>query len=344
MSAAPAIKAALLYKIDILNGPHAGQSFSFDKNHVTIGRGSENDVVLSEDPKISRHHAEINLVKGQYQLTNLSEKNYVVVRGKKVQTHTLIAGDKLYIGDSEIQFSTLQPASASLTAPLAAPKKPAHLQVSTPPADKTVVQPMVSAPSSWDRPPASFGPAPKKVIKTPGSNRLRFYLIVGAVLFVLYLTFSSGGKKKATGIQFGPSESIQLQLLQADETKKQLEDQRARRDTLQARRAEENFLKGFRDFRQGQYARAKEAFQVVLTLDPTHEEARRYLTLAKLKFDEQVKSYMQQGRINFENKNYRLCKSNFLSVMTMLNQNTGDINYQDAKKLYDLCDLGQGGH
>jgi hypothetical protein len=33
-----------------------------------------------------------------------------------------------------------------------------------------------------------------------------------------------------------------------------------------------------------------------------------------------------------------------LSVMTMLNQNTGDINYQDAKKLYDLCDLGQGGH
>jgi tetratricopeptide (TPR) repeat protein len=114
-------------------------------------------------------------------------------------------------------------------------------------------------------------------------------------------------------------------------------------DTLQAQRAQENFIKGFRDFRQGNYARAREHFQVVLTLDPEHQEARRYLTLSKFKFDELIKRQLQQGRIYFENKNYRLCRASFESALIMLHQNQNDPSYKDAKKFFEACDLALGG-
>ncbi len=336
MSAAPILTTTIAYQIEIINGPHAGQKFSLNKNVITFGRGSENDIILSEDPKVSRQHAEVRFSDKNMTVTNLSQKNYVVYRGQKVHTQTIQFGEKIYIGDCEILFKT-----------------PDHL------AEKTAVairpQPVVMQPQQFSSPvsppamppsmppPSRSGGTPPRVPQSKeSSGRLKFYLILGGVILALYLFLTSGTRKKVDAIRFGPSETIQRELLQADETKRSLLEEKRKNESLQARRARENFTKGFRDYMQGQYARAKETFQVVLTLDPNHIEGRRYLTLSKLKFDQQVKNSMQQGRINFENKNYRLCKSHFLNVMTMLNQQINDPTFLEAKKLYELCDLNQG--
>ena len=358
MSAAHVLSTAIPFQIEIVKGPHAGQTFSLSKSVITVGRGSENDIVLSEDPKVSRHHAEILFSDKGVTIKNLSQKNFVVFRGQKVHTETLAFGDRVFIGDSELHFlipETGLKAQARIQAQTQVAKSAAPVDVNNQntviavraaPAPVPVSVKMNFPANNGMMPPPiqRGGPLPQRPAPQPEkTNRLRFYIIVGAVMIGLYLFLSSGSKKKVEEIRFGPSEAIQRELLQADETKRSLEDEKRKNESLQNRRARENFTKGFRDYMQGQYARAKETFQVVLTLDPNHVEGRRYLTLSKLKFDQQVKNYMQQGRINFENKNYRLCKSHFLNAMTMLNQQTNDPTYQEAKKLYDLCDLSQGG-
>ena len=342
MSAAPVIVSAIPFHVGIIFGPHAGQKFVTNKTLITVGRGSDCDLILSEDPKVSRQHAEIRFSAQGVTITNMSQKNYIVYQGQKVHTATVHFGEKIYIGDSELQFVT--PAGTAennvdqKTVLAVRPQAVAKAPVSAP------VSGASGPPAMPQLPRSGAFTYPQNSKSKENSGRLKFYLIVGSVLFLLYLFLSSGSKKKIEAVRFGPSETIQRELLQADDTKRAYEEEKRKSETLQARRARENFTKGFRDYMQGQYARAKETFQVVLTLDPNHVEGRRYLTLSKLKFDQQVKNYMQQGRINFENKNYRLCKSHFLNAMTMLNQQTNDPTYQEAKKLYELCDLAQGSH
>ncbi len=334
MSAAPILTSTIAYQIEIINGPHAGQKFSLKKNVITFGRGSENDIILSEDPKVSRQHAEVSFSDKNITVTNLSQKNYVVYRGQKVHTQALQFGEKIYIGDCEILFTPPDHQSFDQKTVVAIRSQPIAMQ------PQQFSAPVLPPPMP---PPSRSGGMPPRVPQSKeSSGRMKFYLILGGVILALYLFLTSGTRKKVDAIRFGPSETIQRELLQADVTKRNLLEEKRKNESLQARRARENFTKGFRDYMQGQYARAKETFQVVLTLDPNHIEGRRYLTLSKLKFDQQVKNSMQQGRINFENKNYRLCKSHFLNVMTMLNQQINDPTFQEAKKLYELCDLNQG--
>jgi pSer/pThr/pTyr-binding forkhead associated (FHA) protein len=63
MSEAMKLKPQIEIKLVIQKGPHAGQRFSFSKSEVTIGRSPENDIVLLNDPLISRQHAKVIVVR-----------------------------------------------------------------------------------------------------------------------------------------------------------------------------------------------------------------------------------------------------------------------------------------
>jgi tetratricopeptide (TPR) repeat protein len=110
-------------------------------------------------------------------------------------------------------------------------------------------------------------------------------------------------------------------------------------DSVQYRRAQENFIRGFRDFQQGQYDRAREAFQVVLNLDPENELAKRYYQLSNIKFDELVKFNLIQGNRYREKRNWRMCQSNYSNVMTMLQGRKDDPTFKEARQLYQECSL-----
>lgn len=364
MSISSALKALLAYKFEVVSGPHAGQSFIFDKASVSIGRGSDNHVVLPDDAKISRQHMEVKYANGEFRIQNMSQKNFTLLNGRKVDNHVLNYGDKIQIGETVMVFQLSNDKNAPSSAPVfsepqkpeesgdnnktivvpKSPLKPVSSPVSLAPRKPQPQQPVARAampPPPYMAPPptASYSPPPSM----GGDGKSRFYIILGVVGVVVYFAFFSGAKKKKDEIRFDSAPTIQQELMNAENLKKSFEDKKSKMETIQAQRAEENFTKGFRDFMQGQYARAREHFQVVLTLDPEHQEARRYLTLSKLKFDEQVKKHLQQGRIYFENKNYRLCRASFSTAMTMLDHTKSDPSYVDAKKFYEACDLALGG-
>jgi pSer/pThr/pTyr-binding forkhead associated (FHA) protein len=354
VSGSAALKTILTFKFEVLTGPHSGKKFVFDKASITFGRGTENDVILSEDPKVSRQHMEIKYSNGEFRVFNLSQKNFTLINGRKGDNQVINYGDKITIGESEILFSLDQQGTNAAKNLVAKkdPETPMRPYVVPPPVAqspsmpaKSYTAPPMSAPSTS---PSTYNPGPvnsySRQQASQGFKVNKFYVIVAIVVLALVYLITSGTEaKKKQGVRFDAPPTVQQEIVNAERVKKEMEEKKRRMDSLQYQRAEENFIKGFRDYRQGQYARAQEAFQVALNLNPEHLEAQRYLTLSRLKFDEQVKLNLQQGRINFENRNYRLCKSSFQTVMTMLNQRQKDPSYIDAKKFFDACDLALGG-
>ena len=70
---------------------------------IGIGRASDNDVIV-DDPMVSRHHCQLKLQHGAYGFTDLGSRNGSTVNGQPVSQIALGPGDRIRIGDTEIEF------------------------------------------------------------------------------------------------------------------------------------------------------------------------------------------------------------------------------------------------
>lgn len=105
MSTAEKLNPAVQIKLKVLRGPHEGQSFHLAKSSFTLGRGPENEVVLINDPQISRQHARLQVVGQDIEIINLSKKNKVMVGSEEIQKWKLINDSTFVIGDTELQIA-----------------------------------------------------------------------------------------------------------------------------------------------------------------------------------------------------------------------------------------------
>ncbi len=170
-------------------------------------------------------------------------------------------------------------------------------------------------------------------------GKTRFYIILLIIAGVGVYLFSENSAKKTQPKPFRSHRQIEYEANMSAKSVEELRETSAKSDTIQQRRAQENLLKGLRDYQQGQYARARESFQVVLNLDPGNELASRYYQLSRLKFEELVKWNLMQGQRYREKKNWRLCKSNYFNVMVMLQNVKEDPMYREAKQFHEECAL-----
>lgn len=348
---APQLNDALKFDLEVVKGPHAGLKLSFSKDSVTIGRGPENDVVLSNDPRVSRQHAEIKRRQNsEFVVVNLSGKNFIMVNGQVVESELLLNGTVVLIGDTEIAFNLRAVAVPTLSGnELPSVKVPAAVapsplpSFSPPPPNFSPPHPMPGMASA--SPPPPLRPRAGNSDDLLQNPKVRFYGIVGTLILVGFFLFSPSKGKKTKDPNEIRTSSISMQ--DAAEAEKRTQElltvKKEKYDSVQYRRAQENFVKGFRDFKQGQYARAREAFQVVLNLDPDNDLAKRYYHLSKIKFDELVKFNMIQGNRYREKKNWRMCQSNYFNVITMLSNRMDDPSYREAKQYYDECTLNLEG-
>ncbi|WP_413559730.1 FHA domain-containing protein [Bdellovibrio sp. HCB209] len=368
MGAAPKVKDALKFDIEVVKGPHTGMRLSFNGGTATMGRGPENDIVLANDPRISRQHAEIRQRGNEFLIVNLSQKNFVMLNGESIQSEVLHKGSVIQIGDSEIRFvpETIASEPAIPQMPVAPPM---GAPVSTAPTLKPMAPPvsgipnmpaagMPSMPSGQVRPqmPMSQQPQgnyqqPRPAAPRPASSggllsnpKARFYGIIVILGLVGWWLFSPSKKAVKDPNAFRTSAISMQDVAEAEKrTQELISIKKEKYDSVQYKRAQENFIRGFRDFQQGQYARAREAFQVVLNLDPENELAKRYYHLSKIKFDELVKFNLIQGARYREKKNWRMCQSNYSNVITMLQNRRDDPSYKEAKQFYEECTLNLEG-
>jgi hypothetical protein len=94
-----ALRAYLLVRTE------SGAPVQFDLGGAltSIGRASDNDVIV-DDPLVSRHHCQLKLQPGAYSFADLGSRNGSFVNGQPVSQVALGPGDRIQIGDTEIEF------------------------------------------------------------------------------------------------------------------------------------------------------------------------------------------------------------------------------------------------
>ena len=90
-------------RLEFILGPMANQTLPLSEEVTTIGSVAGNTVVLA-DPAVSRKHAGIRKVDGNYELADLGSTNGVYVNGHKVPKKTLDVGDIIRVGNTEAVF------------------------------------------------------------------------------------------------------------------------------------------------------------------------------------------------------------------------------------------------
>lgn len=321
---APRLNQALRVSVEVVQGHHTGLRQSFDKGRWTVGRGPENDLILGQDIKVSRSHLEVRAFAAQVIVKNLNDKNVMLVDGRVMTEAILRPNSHVQVGDSVIKFAFQVGDSA-------------RPQMKVVPNDyNAAAANMGSMGMSQSNP---FSPPGPRAADTPllDNPRVRFYgmiLIVG--LAGLWLFNTTNKPRKEVAIRDSVAVTADIANSEA-ELKKALEE-RKDFDTPQYRAAQAQFVKGFRDYRQGQYARAMESFQSARAYYPSHQLAAKYWTLSKRKFDEQVQAYMVSGRRYLGVQNYRLCQSSFAAVLMQIKDDKNPI-YKEAKQYFDECQV-----
>lgn len=383
MSAARQQNPQLQLKLSVVKGPHAGQVFHVNQDKLTIGRGPENDIVLINDPLISRSHAQIYLNDREFEIVKLSQKNGILINGESVDRWKLLNQSVFQLGDSELKIeydlgqAVVSVAPSSLK-PVGPPKVKLVPQAS--PVKSTAVvtasmpKPMTSSGSvtpasipqkspTFQQPAAvTSAPAPgfqsaayaQRTVKPIQDEsildhpKFKFYAIVGILLVGFLIFILSPNKSKSVGkpkptLKYEDEVEMKLNSKPEKELAEKRAEKKLDRNSPQYLRAEENFIKGMRDFQLGNYARAQDFFQVVLNLQPDHVLARRHLYLSKVRFDELIQEKLMLGESYYNKHNFSMCSSMYQQVMDMLGDRQSDTKWKLAKSKKDECDLAQEG-
>lgn len=346
MSTAPSLSSQS--KWTMLSGPMKGAVQEITRPLMVIGRSSECDIVIVNDPKCSRKHAKVELTNRGFEIQSLSASNALKVNKEAVQSTVLKDGDVIGIGDTEIRFNATLAAPSvardrepsirtqSGVRPMPSPA-PSGMPSAPPTGWPLQVVPVNSAqpvsPYDYSRPAAPPPPRPSS-----GSNKGRFYLYGGVALVVAFLFFGESPKKKPV-ISLRTAEQIDQDIESAKKLQQAAEDLRRRNNqnpSFEMRQAQENYVKGFRDFRKGQYERALESFQACLSLAPEHVLCNRYLRLSQRKFDELIQYHMVLGRKYRDQEQYRACRAAFRNVMVMVKDPASTI-YKEARANFEAC-------
>ncbi len=87
----------------IHRGPNRGERFLINSPETTIGRSSDNDVVL-DDVTVSRKHANIRRASERFELIDLGSLNGTYVNNNSIARATLNSGDEIQFGKFHMLF------------------------------------------------------------------------------------------------------------------------------------------------------------------------------------------------------------------------------------------------
>lgn len=362
MSAAAKLNSQPSLRLVVQKGPHTGQRFAFSKTKITIGRSPENDIILVNDPLISRQHAYIQMSNNDVEIINLSSKNPILVNKENVSKWKLTSNSVFTIGDTEFlihidgqqSIVSVKPTAGTVTsvAVSAPPPAPVSKVVSLQPKIQSRPMPLPQMQQAPTAPPQTYS------VSTPGSTginpRLKFYgviaLVVAAGLYFLLSDSGNSAKKiKKSTLTYSDEIAVKMNSKESEVLRQKQEKSARLKQSPAYLRAEENFIKGMRSFQQGNYTSAIEYFQQTLNSQSEHVLAKRYLQLSLVRYDELVKLKLELGQSYFERNNFKLCMAMYQQVVDMLKSKESlqvlskDTNLQLAETMVKKCEFAAEG-
>jgi neural Wiskott-Aldrich syndrome protein len=84
---------------------YGGERLLVTKDRFIIGRGRQSSDLTIKDPNVSRQHAMIEFLNGQYYMVDMGSTNGVEYNGQRISRHPIAEGDVYRICDHEVRFT-----------------------------------------------------------------------------------------------------------------------------------------------------------------------------------------------------------------------------------------------
>ena len=310
----------------LLAGPNKGEVYRILPPGAIIGRDALSCQVALMDARVSRQQCRLDYKMEGLTVEDLSGKKTTLVNQRPIEgEHLLQSGDILTCGDThisiEIQSDGLTTVPSLGTSPSSIPShKPPQLS-------STSYIPDAALPHNQ---PQGMDPQAKRLSMIVGIG-----LLVGLGLWMMPEDAPKPPPKIATAETI--DESIAAVQKRQEEISKST-SQLTELELYNKRSAQKHYIRGLRDYQNGRYNRAIEAFQTALATDRSHVMARRYYKLAEKKRLNEVDYHMDLGLKYKDKSMYKMCIAEFAHVLQILNQPTNK-KYQLAKEQIKECRL-----
>lgn len=305
---AKALTTAPEYVLTIVSGPDKGAAFKIVSGRISIGRGSENDIVLDKDVKVSRNHAWITVTTQGVEVTDISDKNKVIVDGNETPKQLLKDRSVIQLGETKIQLRTV---SQEKSIDLASPKKMG----------------------------ISFDSFSKAKVNRPTAPSKQNLIIFGALALIAIYFWSKPKAVNKNVTEIRSDEALARDLSSIESETARIQTERMNRGATAPNYNEINshFTKGYRDYHNGNYQRAVESFQACLSLMPSHEQCQKYYNDSSRGFWSLVDSEMIRGLKLKEQSQFTACAATFENVKNLVTDQTNK-KYLEAEANRKYCD------
>lgn len=365
-------------RIKVIEGPHKGTSYKLVAGKITIGRSSENDIVLINDDKCSRKQAIISLESNNtYFIKDVSQKGSVKINDMSKIKSDLQDGDLIQFGASVLQF--VFPGAKNIQSPVPTPAPINPVPGNTNPPEMNNRQELVPASSSqpvtgrqittgstdnlpslqtdnnvpvdmsmnpgipnYNYPPGYQNPhiqtPPLKKKAKRNRSLVPKVILAGVVIGGAWLFSQDNKQKVKKEDKIRTTQDMEEEIKTLTELKDQELEKRNKNLNQSYKYAQSAYVKGLRDYRKGVYIRAIESFRVCKTLYPQHELCPAYLKKAQAKNQQLIQAWMVAGKDYREKRRFVSCMSSFKNVMMAI-KNQKNHTYKEAKENFKICQI-----
>lgn len=301
-----------LARFRVLGGPDNGVVFVITAARVTIGRGEDNDVILS-DPKTSRKHAELALSGGAMVLTDLGSSHGFMVNGFSQKQAALKNGDKVGMGETVLEYIGGVNVGATqllIRPPVQTVKKVGGGSGLT----RFIPRPAEQAASQAGKASEGFIDKNKRLFLGLG-----FLIMLSAALPevetrvrrqpTVYQT--SADPASLTG-------NAANQALQVD------------KDSPQYKNADNWYHQGMREYYSKNYRRALEDFQTATEIDGGHPLAKVYIETTKKEMGEEADERFRLAKKELDANRFKNAMNHYAYVKRLYEADQSHDNYKKA--------------
>jgi pSer/pThr/pTyr-binding forkhead associated (FHA) protein len=328
-------------RLRVLQGPDMGCVFVIKSSSLTLGRGDGASLRFG-DVKASRLHAKIEFTSSVgWRLVDLGSANGVFYRGEFLRDFAIKSGDNFTLGDTIFQFLVNTEPAHLLMAPISDDPELEKREVAF--AEQKIRVRALSKEVKFA--------VPKNAKKT---NPV---VLVGALLFMAAYMYPEEAAPYLYeyGLDFiadliGAPSKVELAKRKAGVKKAEEKKEDKDRSVASygaasvtpevARTAEQYYRQGFREFKAGNYLRARESFALSLQVNPGHERAREYIENSTRENEKEVKRLIELGRRAQSVGRFRLARSFFSTALRHSGDDPEDPLYIESSEALKALEAG----
>jgi pSer/pThr/pTyr-binding forkhead associated (FHA) protein len=293
------------YRLLCMTGKNKGFSYFLNSKRVVMGRSEKADIQVL-DGKSSREHAELALVGDQYVLTDLGSQNGIVINDLKVSQHRLVNNDKIIIGQTVYRYNKLEIENKEVVA----------------------VDDDEDELEEYEEEETKKSSKKKEKPKKKNNIMVIAIVLLGVVFLLPEEEAPRNTKRKGTAIGAVQNDVLKIKASGNDG----ITDPEVR-DKFRA------FMhRGQREYRERNYFRAIEQFELALILVPGQVDAISYSEKAKEALDQYLKSLKSQAEQDRGALKYRSALNKYCTIISFLQNYPEDERYKAAEKEVEVVE------